>query len=107
MFLKRYCRSLTNNLFRYPASKIILTLALRHLAKLHPINRGVILNIVDPGICETTLARNAPQHFKDHLQEMWEKCGRTAETGSRTLLAGVAAGKDSHGGYMEDAKLAE
>ena len=93
--------------FRYPPSKIILTLALRHLSKLHPITRGVILNIVDPGLCETTLARNAPPQFVEHLKEMWQKCGRTAETGSRTLLSGIAAGKDSHGAYMEDAKIAE
>lgn len=78
-------------------------LAGREFARLLPVTRGrVIINLVNPGLCATTLSRDAPQVFKDHLQELLNKNGRTAETGSRTLLAGAVAGEDSHGSYMND-----
>lgn len=81
----------------------MVTLIVRQLAHLLPLNRGgVIINSVNPGVCVTDLSRNAPQTFKDHLKEMWARCGRSAETGSRTLLAGGVAGEESHGSYMDD-----
>lgn len=91
----------------YPTSKAIVILAVRGLADKLPLTRGrVIVNTVNPGICETTLSRNAPQQFKDHLKQLWAECGRTAEVGSRTVLAGAVAGEDAHGGYMDDCILA-
>lgn len=78
-------------------------LAVREIAKQLPVSRGgVIMNTINPGLCETTLSRNAPQAFKDQLKQMWAQAGRTAECGSRTLLAGAVAGEDSHGAYMDD-----
>lgn len=32
---------------------------------------------------------------------------RTTEVGSRTLVAGVAVGMESHGGYMVDGRIGE
>jgi retinol dehydrogenase-12 len=32
---------------------------------------------------------------------------RTTEVGSRTLVAGVAGGEESHGAYMADCQIAE
>jgi len=32
---------------------------------------------------------------------------RTTEAGSRTLVAGLAAGEESHGKYMADCRVAE
>jgi NAD(P)-dependent dehydrogenase (short-subunit alcohol dehydrogenase family) len=87
----------------YPASKMMEILAVREIAKLLPVARGgVIVNSINPGLCETNLSRNAPPAFQNRLKEMWAQAGRTAECGSRTLLAGGVAGKDSHGSYMDD-----
>jgi NAD(P)-dependent dehydrogenase (short-subunit alcohol dehydrogenase family) len=78
-------------------------LAVREIAKLLPVARGgVIINSINPGLCVTNLGRNAPQELKDRLKEMWAQSGRTAECGSRTLLAAAVGGPDSHGSYMDD-----
>ncbi|UKZ68414.1 uncharacterized protein TrAtP1_009451 [Trichoderma atroviride] len=87
----------------YPASKMMEILAVREIAKLLPVARGgVIINSINPGLCVTNLSRNAPQELKDRLKDMWAQSGRTAECGSRTLLAAAVGGKDSHGSYMDD-----
>ncbi|KAJ5225752.1 hypothetical protein N7468_006977 [Penicillium chermesinum] len=87
----------------YPTSKLLEALGVRHLATLLPVESGgVIINAVNPGACMTTLSRNASEGFKEQLKELWARCGRTAECGSRTLLAGAVAGDDSHGAYMSD-----
>ena len=78
-------------------------LAVREIARLLPVARGgVIINAINPGLCETELSRNSPEGFKASLRQMLDSFGRTAECGSRTLLAGAVAGKDSHGSYMDD-----
>jgi NAD(P)-dependent dehydrogenase (short-subunit alcohol dehydrogenase family) len=83
-------------------------MAVRHLAKLLPLSRGhIVFNVVDPGLCKTELARNAPQAFRDQLSELHEKYGRTSEMGSRTLLSGAVAGGESHGRYMDSCEVAE
>lgn len=83
-------------------------LAVRELAKLLPVARGgVIINSINPGLCVTNLSRNAPQELKDRLKDMWAQSGRTAECGSRTLLAAGVGGEDSHGSYMDDCVPAE
>ncbi|KAL7904839.1 NAD(P)-binding protein [Trichoderma velutinum] len=87
----------------YPASKMMELLAVREIARLLPVARGgVILNAINPGLCETSLPRNSPEAFRATLKEMLDSFGRTAECGSRTLLAGAVADKDSHGSYMDD-----
>ncbi|KAL7933151.1 hypothetical protein V8C35DRAFT_280985 [Trichoderma chlorosporum] len=89
--------------FGYPASKMMEILAVREIAKLLPVARGgVIVNLINPGLCETNLSRNAPEDFKASLRKMLNQFGRSAECGSRTLLAGAVGGKDSHGSYMDD-----
>jgi NAD(P)-dependent dehydrogenase (short-subunit alcohol dehydrogenase family) len=94
--------------FRYPLSKLLVIFAVRELANLLPVSEsGVVLNSVNPGICKTDLSRNAPAEFRKQLAEMHEKFGRTAEDGSRTLLHGAVAGKDSHGIYLSDCEIAE
>ena len=93
---------------RYPLSKLLEVLAVRELAKLVPVQRtGVVINLVCPGLCVTNLARNAPQAFKDHIKEQHVQYGRTAEDGSRTLLFGAVAGKNSHGCFTDSCEIAE
>lgn len=95
-----------NNMSRYPASKLLDILGVKHLGTLLPLEpNGVVINAVNPGVCVTQLSRNASEAFRQQLSALWAKCGRTAECGSRTLLAGAVAGEDSHGKYMSDCAI--
>ncbi|KAK4448675.1 putative short chain dehydrogenase/ reductase [Podospora aff. communis PSN243] len=92
----------------YPLSKLIETLAARHLAKFVPVSQsGVIMNIVCPGICVTDLDRSAPPEFREQLAAIRARVGRTAEDGSRTLLHGVVAGKETHGLFLHSCEVGE
>jgi NAD(P)-dependent dehydrogenase (short-subunit alcohol dehydrogenase family) len=92
----------------YPLSKVWEILAVRYLATLIPVSRtGVVVNLVSPGLCITDLSRNSPPEFKEKLALMWEKMGRTAEDGSRTLLHAAIAGRESHGRYLNSCEIAE
>lgn len=92
----------------YPLSKLVQFVAVRHLATLIPVSRtGVVLNLVCPGFCKTSLSRNAPPAFRENIGEQHKKYGRTAEDGSRTLLHGAVAGEKSHGKYLSSCAIAE
>ena len=84
-------------------------MALRHLAtNLLPVAKtGVVLNLVCPGLCITELGRNAPSQLTDQLKQMHSQYGRTAEDGSRTLLHGAVAGKESHGLLLHSCEIGE
>lgn len=85
---------------RYPTSKLLEVLAIRQIApKLN--GSGVILNYLNPGLCHSELGREAPFF----LTIMKFFLARTTEVGSRTLVASAAAGPESHGKYMTDAKV--
>ncbi|KAK9312260.1 hypothetical protein V1522DRAFT_406230 [Lipomyces starkeyi] len=84
---------------RYPTSKLLEVLVVRELApKL--ADSGVILNMLNPGLCHSQLARNAGWG----LWLLKLLLARSTEVGSRTLLAAAAAGAESHGAYMTDGK---
>jgi NAD(P)-dependent dehydrogenase (short-subunit alcohol dehydrogenase family) len=88
---------------RYPLSKLILFYAVREYTILNPIpSTGVVVNYVNPGLCETDLTRHVEEHVRNHIQTMRDAIGRTAEEGSRTLLHGAFAGDDSHGKYLSE-----
>ncbi|KAH8689181.1 putative short chain dehydrogenase/ reductase [Talaromyces proteolyticus] len=92
----------------YPLTKLLEILAVRYLAPVLPVSRtGVVINTVNPGLCKTELGRNAPPEFRQQLAEKHARYGRTAEDGSRTLLHGALAGKDSHGSYLSSCTIAE
>ncbi|KAB8263144.1 NAD(P)-binding protein [Aspergillus pseudonomiae] len=85
----------------YPLTKLMLTMAVRHLAALTPVDRaGVVINLICPGLCKTEISRNAPAEVQENVAEFVAKCGRTAEDGSRTLLHGAVAGIESHGCFL-------
>ncbi|KAJ9607616.1 hypothetical protein H2200_007694 [Cladophialophora chaetospira] len=87
---------------RYPVSKLLEVLAVKQIApKL--ANSGVILNILNPGLCHSELGRDGPW-FLTILKFF---LARTTEVGSRTLVASAAAGTESHGKYMHDGLVAE
>ena len=87
---------------RYSTSKLLEVLAVREMAP-RMSNSGVVLNMLNPGLCHSELGRDAGWGlwlFKVAL-------ARSTEIGSRTLVAAAAAaGKESHGAYMSDGKVA-
>lgn len=87
---------------RYPTSKLLEVLVVRELApKLE--STGVVLNMLNPGLCHSELAR-------DSGWGLWFLklfLARSTEVGSRTLIASAVAGEESHGKYMSDAKVNE
>lgn len=92
----------------YPLSKLWEIIAVRYLATLIPVSHtGVVVNLVSPGLCITDLSRNSPPEFRQKLAMMWEKMGRTAEDGSRTLLHAAVAGRESHGRYLDSCEIAD
>ncbi|KFY40148.1 hypothetical protein V494_03621 [Pseudogymnoascus sp. VKM F-4513 (FW-928)] len=97
-----------NGVKLYPVSKLLETVATRQLATLAPVSRtGVVININCPGSCKTDLGRHAPPAFRAVLKESKDKYGRTAEDGSRTLLFGAVAGKESHGRFLDSCRIAD
>ncbi|KAL3462958.1 hypothetical protein BJX64DRAFT_299303 [Aspergillus heterothallicus] len=90
----------------YPLSKLMETLISRELASLLPVEKGsVVVNATCPGLCITELDRNGPPSFREELRKLREESGRTAEDGSRTLLASIALGKESHGRYLKHCEI--
>jgi NAD(P)-dependent dehydrogenase (short-subunit alcohol dehydrogenase family) len=84
------------------------TLAVRELAARLPVEQGkVVINAICPGLCKTELIRNCPPAQKQAIIEQHELYGRTAEDGSRTLLAGSVLGKESHGAYTSNCEIRE
>ncbi|CAG8981700.1 hypothetical protein HYALB_00006573 [Hymenoscyphus albidus] len=93
---------------RYPLSKIIQVFAIRQLAILADYNRtGVVVNLVGPGFCKTELSVNSPFVLRMSIKLGNMLIGRTAEMGSRTLLHGAIAGKESHGRYLGNCEVRE
>lgn len=73
-----------------------------------PLDRaGVIVNLVCPGLCVTSLGRHVGPEHRNQLREQHEKYGRTAEDGSRTLLHGVVAGGETHGLLLHSCEIGE
>ncbi|PKS13399.1 hypothetical protein jhhlp_000170, partial [Lomentospora prolificans] len=92
----------------YPISKLLEVMAVRHLATLLPVSRtSVVINCCSPGLCTTSLSRSAPPEFKERIKKQHELYGRTSEQGSRTLLHGTVAGRESHGCFLDSCEIAE
>jgi hypothetical protein len=92
---------------RYPLTKLIEIFACRHLASLIPVSKtGVVLNYVSPGLCYTNLNTKGSDKVRKMVDEQRELFfGRTAEMGSRTLLASAVLGRDSHGLYNSSCEV--
>lgn len=90
---------------RYPISKLLEVLAVRQLApKL--AGSGVVLNMLNPGLCHSELARDAGMSPRGIVLAVLKfLLARSTEMGSRTLVAAAAVGEESHGKYMTDGKV--
>lgn len=86
---------------RYSTSKLLEVLVIRQIAP--RVKGGVVLNMLNPGLCHSELSRDAGLG----LQVMKFFLARSTEVGSRTLVAAGLAGEESHGKYMSDAVVAE
>ncbi|TVY53494.1 Short chain dehydrogenase sol3 [Lachnellula cervina] len=87
---------------RYPLSKLLEVLVVRQIAP-GVEGSGVILNILNPGLCHSELARDAGWP----LTVMKFFLARTTEVGSRTLVAAAVAGPEAQGKYMHNGKVDE
>ena len=95
-------------IIRYPLTKLLEIMAVHYLAPLLPVTQtGVVMNLVCPGLCKTELSRNATPAFRDRIAVQHAEYGRTAEDGSRTLLHGAVAGKESHGCLLDSCEIRE
>lgn len=87
---------------RYPTSKLLQILVLKHIAP-QLRGTGVIVNMVNPGLCKSELSRDSGWFLAFTKLIL----ARSTEVGSRNLVAAVVAGSESHGKYMSDARLAD
>ncbi|KAK4102541.1 NAD(P)-binding protein [Parathielavia hyrcaniae] len=93
----------------YALTKLMEAFAIRHLAReLVPVEKtGVIVNLICPGVCVTSLMRNSPPELKGVVTHLYATVARTAEDGSRTLLHGAVAGPESHGKLLHSCQDGE
>ena len=92
---------------RYPTSKLLEILIVRHLTSLSGSKTGgksaVVINTVNPGFCHSELTREASGFPINVLKATM---ARTTEEGSRNLVIAASAGKESHGEYVSNGHVA-
>ncbi|KAK4233612.1 hypothetical protein C8A03DRAFT_38669 [Achaetomium macrosporum] len=82
----------------YSISKLLAIFAVRSIAEKCPAPAlPVTVNLVDPGLCWSELARDFDGLGNRVFMTL---LARSTEVGSRTLLHAGAQGADSHGGYL-------
>jgi retinol dehydrogenase-12 len=96
---------------RYQTSKLLEVFAVRALAE--QMNKGphaserVILNLVNPGLCHSSLSRNVTGVQGLIFKFVKLVLARSTEAGSRTLVFSAAGGSETHGKYMSDCKVGD
>jgi retinol dehydrogenase 12 len=98
---------------RYPLSKLIEHMLFNELVtRLHANappageNKQVIVNILNPGWCESELIRNKPPEGY-MIKFMAVIFRRSQEAGSRTLVHAVTAGRETDGKYLSECEVLE
>ncbi|EOA85730.1 uncharacterized protein SETTUDRAFT_151985 [Exserohilum turcica Et28A] len=90
---------------QYPVSKLIQLFIVRAVADHHPASEfPVTINIVNPGLCWSELAREATSWGFWFFRLI---VARSTEVGSRTLVHAGASGMDTHGKYLSDCMIEE
>ncbi|KAJ4351740.1 uncharacterized protein N0V89_007083 [Didymosphaeria variabile] len=93
---------------RYALTKLVQHYAIRELAALCPVERtGVTINVIAPGLCSTGLGHDTSTKTRAMVGVLRAAFARTAEQGSRTILHGVVAERDSHGKMLSGCKIKE
>ncbi|KAL8645995.1 MAG: hypothetical protein Q9226_007053 [Calogaya cf. arnoldii] len=85
---------------RYYVSKLLEVFYLRELVS-HTTNKSVLLNLVNPGLCHSELAREGD--FRVRISKFF--LARTAEVGSRNLVYATTAGKETYGKYISSCQI--
>ncbi|KAG8625062.1 hypothetical protein KVT40_006813 [Elsinoe batatas] len=93
---------------RYPTSKLVLVMAIQRLVEEQRLKNkgasdGVIINHVNPGLCRSELARDAPGFAITLVNLIFG--ARTTEVGSRTLVDAASFGPESHGQYLGNSRI--
>lgn len=86
---------------RYPVTKLLEVFVVRAIA---PKVDGVVLNMVNPGLCHSSLSKRESNLVLEILKFF---LARSTEVGSRTLIHAASCGLESHGKYCQDAKIAD
>ncbi|KAI4127298.1 MAG: hypothetical protein LQ338_003258 [Usnochroma carphineum] len=96
-------KSISHNMDeRYPNSKLMEVLIIREMAARRSVDSyPVTINMLNPGLCESELAREGNMRIKI----MKFLLARTTEQGSRTLVHAAAAGRETHGEYLNMCKV--
>ncbi|KAF4446384.1 hypothetical protein F53441_9952 [Fusarium austroafricanum] len=99
----------TSVLEHYSKTKLVQAIFMTQLAKaVDASGKGqIIVNGVHPGFCSTPLFSKTSFPFNLMFSILLAFLGRTAEMGSRALLAGVFAGNDLHGKLMFNGEFHE
>ncbi|KAK6849885.1 short-chain dehydrogenase [Apiospora arundinis] len=102
---------------RYGDTKLLQLLLVRELAKAldddddasvpRKKQPRVVLNTLNPGLCRSELFRSVPWPYTWILYVSMRLLARTAEMGSRNLVAAATAPEDTHGKYISDCKVWE
>jgi retinol dehydrogenase 12 len=90
---------------RYNMSKLLQLLLGRQLAEEMGPPGPVILNVNNPGLCKTTLFRHMPVILGWIMAAILFVLARTAEMGSRTIVAAAFGGEDTHGEYTDSCEV--
>ena len=90
---------------RYNVSKLLEVLYTRELATRTKASgkTDVIINYLCPGLCHSSLSRNAP--FTLEILKFF--LARSTEHGSRALVHAAGAGFETHGQYLANCHVTE
>ncbi|KAK4149226.1 hypothetical protein C8A00DRAFT_38175 [Chaetomidium leptoderma] len=90
---------------RYGTTKLLDILVVQELAeRLDASSAGsspIVVNTANPGLCKSSLFRHVNMVVRAALGLVMFVMARTMEHGSRALLAAAAAGRESHGRYVD------
>ncbi|EFY88784.1 short-chain dehydrogenase, putative [Metarhizium acridum CQMa 102] len=90
---------------QYPASKLLEIFGVRAIGEQSPAAKfPVTVNCVNPGLCHSELGRDYPTWGFWFLKLV---LARSAEVGSRNLVAAASMGQESHGKYVSDCVVTE
>jgi NAD(P)-dependent dehydrogenase (short-subunit alcohol dehydrogenase family) len=90
---------------QYPVSKLVQLLIFRAIVDHHPAPEfPVTINIVNPGLCHSELAREA-NGWGFYIFKLI--VARSTEVGSRTLVHAGASAIETHGKYLSDCEIEE
>lgn len=92
---------------RYNLSKLLVLYATRELAKRADAEHGeasIIINTPNPSFCVSDLIREQGDGIGIKIAN--KVMARSTEEGSRALVHGIWGGKETHGEYLSNCKVA-